>query len=419
MKLKLRLLCTFAFVVSTMSAQVLTWDEPTDGDLSDDNLFPSGPFTFDDDDFSIISDQQGTPRDVDYFTIVIAPGQELFTIAVKEYTAADPSNLAFIGIVEGATMPTDFSNTTAADLLGGTTFGVDDVDFNILSRMGILDGAEGFVGALPEGTYTIWINQTGDINTSELIFEVFEADDVKVAWDEDFDGDLSSDFTTPTGVFNLPLGFTEFFSIQAGSPNDVDYFTFTIANGLQLESIFLEDYEPGSDASNQAFIGIVEGSAFPNDATSTTSADLLGGFTYGQTNLDEDILPLMGTLSGATGFSGPLTAGTYTIWMNQTGAQSEAALIFVVDQNLSVSENQLAENDIQLYPNPATNILVFKSSFEISGIRIFDSAGRIVLVSTNLEGSDQTLTLESLSKGMYIAEIETSQGTVSKRIIKQ
>ena len=58
--------------------------------------------------------------------------------------------------------------------------------------------------------------------------------------------------------------------------------------------------------------------------------DLLGGLVYGDSNVNTDILPEMGMLDGATGFTPPLPTGTYTIWLNQTGTVSAATINFVL-----------------------------------------------------------------------------------------
>ncbi len=145
-------------------------------------------------------------------------------------------------------------------------------------------------------------------------------------YDENGEGDLSGDHTAPQGPFVLVNGSNIVMAHQQGSPRDVDYFTIEVPVGQQLTGLTLLGYE--ASAGNLAFIGIVSGSNFPNDANSTGASDLLGGTTYGAQDLNENILEAMGNLGGAQGFSGPLPAGTYSIWLNQTGPNSEATLSF-------------------------------------------------------------------------------------------
>jgi uncharacterized surface protein with fasciclin (FAS1) repeats len=143
-----------------------------------------------------------------------------------------------------------------------------------------------------------------------------------VSFAESADGDLSDDFSNPTDLGTLGLGDNTVVA-QQGDGGDVDYVTFTIAEGEQLSELILDDYD--ADAGNLAFLGLQEGAAFTTDAASTGASDLLGGLTYGASNAGGDILQDVGNLSGSTGFDGPLEAGTYTLWLNQTGAPSTAS----------------------------------------------------------------------------------------------
>ena len=50
-----------------------------------------------------------------------------------------------------------------------------------------------------------------------------------------------------------------------------------------------------------------------------------------------DILDDIGALPGATGFTGPLGAGTYTLWLNQTGNVTSTASFTLVTQEVGAS----------------------------------------------------------------------------------
>jgi len=148
-------------------------------------------------------------------------------------------------------------------------------------------------------------------------------------YEEIVGGELSDDHTAPSGPFTFELGNNSITADQQAEPTvDVDYFTFVIQQGQQLSQILLANY--ASTSSNPAFIGLQQGNTFSNDASSTTADLLLGGLVYGDSNVDDNILPMMAQLNGAIGFTTPLGAGTYTIWLNQTGANSTARFTFVV-----------------------------------------------------------------------------------------
>ena len=150
--------------------------------------------------------------------------------------------------------------------------------------------------------------------------------------DESVNGDLSNDNSAPD-AFTLSLGANRVTANQQGDPIDIDYITISITEGNQLSSIILDDYV--ADENNPAFIGIVEGTTFPVDVAAGTNPEpsaLLGGLIYGVGNIGTDILEDIGILGGAQGFVPPLPAGDYTVWLNQTGTNSEATLNFVIEE---------------------------------------------------------------------------------------
>ena len=64
------------------------------------------------------------------------------------------------------------------------------------------------------------------------------------------------------------------------------------------------------------------------------AATLLGYVRSGPTTLDTDILDDLGTsgsaLTAATGFTGPLSAGNFAFWIQQTGVEASYAFDFVL-----------------------------------------------------------------------------------------
>ncbi|GAB1856300.1 hypothetical protein MHTCC0001_11350 [Flavobacteriaceae bacterium MHTCC 0001] len=139
-------------------------------------------------------------------------------------------------------------------------------------------------------------------------------------------GDFSNDFSSPT-VLEFVVGKNFITASQGGG--DIDYFTFTVPQNSVLSEIIVDDYQSSDSAG---FIGIVASNAFSTNAGDTQAGDLLGGTLYGKATLGDDILPNMGVLTNATGFSGELPSGTYSIWLNQTGDTSTASFNFVVSK---------------------------------------------------------------------------------------
>ena len=70
----------------------------------------------------------------------------------------------------------------------------------------------------------------------------------------------------------------------------------------------------------------------------------------------------------------------------------------------------------QVYPNPANNIVNIKSEFEIKSVRVFNHAGQAVAnESTNTKFYQ--FNASQFTPGLYMFQIETNEGTITKRII--
>ncbi len=135
-------------------------------------------------------------------------------------------------------------------------------------------------------------------------------------YDEDTSGDLSGDRLNPTTLnFNAGINIVTATSIAG----DVEYVTVTVPEGLQLDMITLESY---TSTDNLAFIAVQTGTTFTEDTTGTDVSNLLGytHFGPGSGHVGTNILDDMASGFGAMGFTPPLTSGSYTFWIQQTGS---------------------------------------------------------------------------------------------------
>ena len=87
------------------------------------------------------------------------------------------------------------------------------------------------------------------------------------------------------------------------------------------------------------------------------------------------------------------------------------------DYPLSTIDFELSKL-ITIYPNPAKDILTIDntSNTEITSINIYDVLGRIVL--TEKSNMDQ-VDVSHLDSGLLFMEIETDQGVITKKIVKE
>ena len=136
-----------------------------------------------------------------------------------------------------------------------------------------------------------------------------------IIYDESVSGDFSSSGLSPT-LLTLSQGSNQIFGTNGSTASSVrDYVAITVPVGLVLQSIKLLDTAIGSIG----FIGIQAGNQLTLPPATATAAGLLGWLHYVPANKNLDILPLMAVpANGSSGFTPPLPAGTYTLWIQDS-----------------------------------------------------------------------------------------------------
>lgn len=137
---------------------VLLFDEAASGDITDD---PNNP--------EFLQFVVGQNRvnaavvdpDLDYITVNVPAGSQLTAIEVTDYRSVD--DRSFIAIQAGSvfTVLAENAQTEIGNLLGYSHFGVDDIGFDVLARMGTGQGSQEFTPPLEAGDYTFWMQETG------------------------------------------------------------------------------------------------------------------------------------------------------------------------------------------------------------------------------------------------------------------
>lgn len=96
---------------------------------------------------------------------------------------------------------------------------------------------------------------------------------------------------------------------------------------------------------------------------------------------------------------------------------------FIVDNIIVKDMDHLAvsdviKNEVNVFPNPASDFINIKSNESIKSIKLYDIKGSLIKTENS---SDKTLKLDisSLPKGNYIISTETESGIETKKIIKE
>lgn len=123
----------------------------------------------------------------------------------------------------------------------------------------------------------------------------------------------------------------------------------------------------------------------------------------------------------------PPSTGTYYFSflhnsaVNATPNSVHAIIVdnFTVTQVLSVDDFVFSK--ISVYPNPATDFvnITNNSAIEINGVEIIDVNGRIVKSLTPKNAPTTEINIADLTAGVYFMNIKTSEGSGTKKIIKE
>jgi hypothetical protein len=145
-------------------------------------------------------------------------------------------------------------------------------------------------------------------------------------YNEAVQGDLSNSGLTPTPIA-ITVGSNQIFGTTGRDANgiDRDYLTITVPTGLQLTAI--TELTGTSVGGVVSFIGIQAGSQVTISPNAADAAGLLGWTHYGGAATDTNLLPTMSIpTQGSSGFTPPLSAGDYSIWIQDfnTGSFSYA-----------------------------------------------------------------------------------------------
>jgi hypothetical protein len=104
---------------------------------------------------------------------------------------------------------------------------------------------------------------------------------------------------------------------------------------------------------------------------------------------------------------------------------SDDAFVFMVDDfsvtSASASVDSALAGSFSVYPNPATDVLNISNSInaEINAITITDLNGRTVKQITANGSVDSQINISDLNAGVYFVNINSNEGSLTKKIVKK
>lgn len=90
---------------------------------------------------------------------------------------------------------------------------------------------------------------------------------------------------------------------------------------------------------------------------------------------------------------------------------------YYFSETCALNTTQFSKNEISIYPNPVVDVLKFSSNLpKIQSIKVFDALGRSVLTNTVLNSNE--IDLQHLEPGFYLITFKSSNGTQTRKFIK-
>ena len=196
------------------------------------------------------------------------------------------------------------------------------------------------------------------------------------------------------------------------------------SNEIQIDSyawsslIISSEMNPNvtTNNTNGNFI-LCQGGSFTNNITSPYDTNI-------QWYKDGVAIP------GATNVSYDISEeGTYYVEAapsfcpNNSSNNQSTPLVVEIDTNCTLNTNdQMLTNSIDLYPNPATNLLNLdiREDLTIKNYSIIDYTGKVLVhEKKRVETNNFSIDVSNLSSGFYILVIESDSGKAIKKFIKE
>ena len=98
-----------------------------------------------------------------------------------------------------------------------------------------------------------------------------------------------------------------------------------------------------------------------------------------------------------------------------TSTRTEAVVTVLDCSNIT----ELSQGNMDVYPNPNNGEFVITTSNEVMNVTITDVRGKVVYTNNKVNNKTINVNLSDLEKGMYMINVETTNGTMTENIIIQ
>jgi autotransporter-associated beta strand protein len=304
-----------------------------------------------------------------------------------------------------------------------------------LSSNGVISGAP-----TTEGTFnfTVKAQNSAGSDTQTLSIKVNSATQPPHITTETLpDGIVGTPYSqTLAAIGDVPIVWS---LLEGALPNGLDLNGNGVISGVPTTEgtfNFIVKAQNNAGVDTKVFSIKVDSNTQPPHITTETLPDGAIGIPYNETLAATGAAPITWMLASGnlpTGLnlygngviSGtPTTTGTFNFTVQaQNNLGTDLKILSIRIDAVGIEETLRAPS-VQVYPNPTRGELTIvypTSDNPISDIEIFDLMGRLVetLRATSVQSTPATIDISHLANGIYFIRIQTENGMVTKKIIKQ
>ncbi|WP_158605966.1 peptide-N-glycosidase F-related protein [Taibaiella sp. KBW10] len=225
--------------------------------------------------------------------------------------------------------------------------------------------------------------------------------------------------TTRTLTFNVPANLTDasLFLITSNHGANSGGEEYNRRNHyIYFDNNLIKTYKPGSPSCEPFRQYNTQGNGIYGSSTRTDAQwQSFSNWCPG------DIIPIRVLNLGA------VTAGTHTFQIRVpdavfTGAQGYIPLSVYFQGKtsgvLALGDIATLKSSFSIYPNPANNVVTIeqKSTTAMNAIVVFDAVGKVVYRQDNMSKAKHSFSTENMSSGLYLIQIQTTQGTAVEKL---
>ena len=155
-----------------------------------------------------------------------------------------------------------------------------------------------------------------------------------------------------------------------------------------------------------------------NDAAGIAEATPLIAFIFGVTSTEAQVIA-QGYFDNANSGSPTMSANQGRAYLDTIQGFLAPRLHHLINSDVSVAETDFVNNNMFVYPNPASDFLVVKTNegIRITDVEIYDITGKMVRTESGLNKfSHQVNGLDQMVTGLYLVKVTTDKGLVTRKV---